>query len=586
MMRIDTLFRPLPVLAAMLMAGTAPVAFAQVQADAPPPSESAMVNLVRLLVQQGVLKADAGQALLQQAEAEAAQARTLRAAQTPAQTAGGDLPPAAAGAIRVPYIPQSVRDQIKSELRTEVMQEARQGNWAAPDSAAPEWTRRVTLYGDIRVRSQSELYSKANATGLFDYAAFNNIAPFDYLNARDLPFLNSTQDRWNRANFRARLGVRAEVTPGVVADVRLATGDDNSPVSTNAILGGGLTKRGIWLDRASITVKPFDSLSASFGRFANPFADKAQLLFDDDLNFDGVAAEANIGKLAGLGFDLTLRGGAFPLDFGSANYPVLNPVKRSGLDRYLFSAELAAGVKLSGVRLDAAVAYHDFAKMQGQLSDSCNLDQTAECSTDQRQPLFLRKGNTLSPLRSIDAASIGQEQILGYTFAYRVLNANASVSIPVMEDVGVTLYGAYAKNLAFKQGDICRNGQAGQPFNNGALVTGGDPVNFCGVTTPLRFIGGDTGYTFGARLGHDIVRKAGSWSAMAGYRYLESDATLDAFTDSDFHLGGTNAKGYIIGAEFAPRNGLTLGARWLSANQIDGDPLAIDVLQVDLGVEF
>ncbi len=60
----------------------------------------------------------------------------------------------------------------------------------------------------------------------------------------------------------------------------------------------------------------------------------------------------------------------------------------------------------------------------------------------------------------------------------------------------------------------------------------------------------------------------------------------DAFTDSDFHLGGTNAKGYFIGGAFAPYRNVTIGGRWLSANEIVGDPFAIDVLQLDLNVAF
>jgi hypothetical protein len=106
------------------------------------------------------------------------------------------------------------------------------------------------------------------------------------------------------------------------------------------------------------------------------------------------------------------------------------------------------------------------------------------------------------------------------------------------------------------------------------------------VTNPLRFIGGDTGYSVIAKLGHDRVAKRGDWMFSAEYRYLQSDAVLDAFSDSDFHLGGTNSKGYILSARYGIADGLYTQARWLSANEIDGDPLAIDVLQFDIGVEF
>jgi hypothetical protein len=139
---------------------------AMAQAEAP--SESAMVNLVRALVKQGALDADVGTALIQQAEAEAAQARAANQ-----RNVSSELPPAPNGAIRVPYIPETVRAQIKDELRNEVMKEARVERWASPDEAAPDWTRRITLHGDVRVRSQSELYARTNSNEIIDFATIN-----------------------------------------------------------------------------------------------------------------------------------------------------------------------------------------------------------------------------------------------------------------------------------------------------------------------------------------------------------------------------------------------------------------------------
>jgi hypothetical protein len=78
----------------------------------------------------------------------------------------------------------------------------------------------------------------------------------------------------------------------------------------------------------------------------------------------------------------------------------------------------------------------------------------------------------------------------------------------------------------------------------------------------------------------------GHWQAKVGYRYLQSDAVLDAYTDSDFHLGGTNTKGYTVSGKFSPLDNVTIGARWMSANQITGEPLAIDVLQADFEIAF
>jgi len=60
----------------------------------------------------------------------------------------------------------------------------------------------------------------------------------------------------------------------------------------------------------------------------------------------------------------------------------------------------------------------------------------------------------------------------------------------------------------------------------------------------------------------------------AGYKYLESDATIDAFADSDFGLGGTNLKGYFVGGNYRPRRECLGDLRWMSANNIAGSPYA------------
>lgn len=56
----------------------------QAQAQPPAPSENATINLIRLLVQQGVLKKEQADALVRQAEAEALQAQQARQAVAPA----------------------------------------------------------------------------------------------------------------------------------------------------------------------------------------------------------------------------------------------------------------------------------------------------------------------------------------------------------------------------------------------------------------------------------------------------------------------------------------------------------------------
>ena len=61
---------------------------------------------------------------------------------------------------------------------------------------------------------------------------------------------------------------------------------------------------------------------------------------------------------------------------------------------------------------------------------------------------------------------------------------------------------------------------------------------------------------------------------------------LDAFADSDFHLGGTNAKGWTLGGGYTFGKNTSIGARWLSSDSITGIPFSNDVVQIDLVTKF
>jgi hypothetical protein len=566
--------------------GLAAPAYAQTASatatPAAPPSDSAMVNLVRLLVDQGVLTRDKGDALLRQAEAEAAGVRAGKPV---------ELAAPGSGTIRVPYIPETVRQQIKDELRAEVLGQAKAEGWAWKDQAAPEWTKRIAISGDIRVRSQSELFAKTNSDQIFDFARINALGPFDVSGARPFPFLNTRVDKWNQLRLRARLGIEAQVTDKVKVGLQIATGDDNSPISTNSLLAGGFGKRDLWLQLGYLEAKPTDWATLTFGRMENPF-ESTELLFDKDVAFDGVAARIDAGKFVGDNVELAIQGGVFPLDFGNPNYPSTLNTKTKFRQKYLLSGEVVLGAKLADkVDFKFSAAYHDFSNVQGQLSQPClTAENVTDCSTDGLRPFFLRKGNTLSYLRQIATRNVPNPPLLqffGQTFAYRILDFNASASFSLTDDIEVGIRGNYLRNIGFKRSDICRNGVDGEPFNNGGTTGIATLPTICGGgPNASKFSGGNQGYLGAISAGHKQVKKWGDWQIEAGYRRLESDAVLDSLTDSEFHLGGTNAKGYFIGGKIGLFEGTTLGARWMSANEVSGEPLGIDVLQIDLEAKF
>src|SRR5690606_32912961 len=154
---------------------------------------------------------------------------------------------AQAGDVRVPYIPETVRDQIRDEVKTEVIAQAKNENWATPNTF-PDWVSRIKVDGDVRIRNESRCFDSSNSPEIIDFQEFNADGPYN-VNTDSAtylpPILNTREDRKNRFRIRARLGITAALTDHWSAGVRLASGSDDSPVSTTQTLGGGMSKKDI-----------------------------------------------------------------------------------------------------------------------------------------------------------------------------------------------------------------------------------------------------------------------------------------------------------------------------------------------------
>lgn len=59
-----------------------------------------------------------------------------------------------------------------------------------------------------------------------------------------------------------------------------------------------------------------------------------------------------------------------------------------------------------------------------------------------------------------------------------------------------------------------------------------------------------------------------------------------AFTDSDFHLGGTDGKGYKLSFRYGIEENTWLQLRLISSNEIDDTPLGVLTILADVNAEF
>ncbi|WP_072389357.1 putative porin [Hyphomicrobium sp. CS1BSMeth3] len=563
---------------------------------------SATVNLLNVLVEKGVITQEQADGIIVQADDEAfvarqavkdATAKADEASKAASSAASAASPP---GSKRVSYVPEIVRKQLKDELRKEVMGQAKTEGWASPGSY-PEWAGRIRFYGDIRGRYEGIFHPGGSYNGTSDHFpninAINNGSPYDLAigNFDYAPMFNTEMER-ERYRLRARLGLTADLYDGFTAGLRIATGSDNSPVSTNQTLGGNFSKYPLWLDRAYLKYQidafqtPFDNygmttkLAIAMGRFDNPFWSPTDLAWDSDLGFDGVALQAKREFREGL--SAFAVGGAFPIFNTSLDFASTERDKFKSEDKYLFGGQLGVNwTATPTLAFTFGAGLYDFHNVQGRLSTPCDVQVVSACDTDHLRPSFVQKGNTYMPLRDVipppgSGSDYPNPQYFGLASGYRPVILSGRADLGNFHPVHVVLDGEFVWNSAFDR-------KAARAFainNRGPDPTGPDD-DIIG-----RYEGGNMGWLGRVTVGHQQLTEFGHWNAHIGYKYLESDAVMDAFADSDFGLGGTNLKGYFLGANFALSSSVSATARWMSANSIAGAPYAVDILQVDLNAKF
>ncbi len=406
-----------------------------------------------------------------------------------------------------------------------------------------DWAQRIRFGGDIRLRAQWDLYDRNNAQVL------------DPNNPSEL--LNTREDR-ERFRLRARFAVLASLTDPQRTEagkfevgMRLATGNEKDPVSTNDTLGDYYNKDGFVLDQAYLRYRyrPPDALlfdwipevTLTAGRIPNPWF-STDLVWDGDLAFEGAAVSLLTDTREDARLKAFLNAGVFPLQ----------EVEFSSQDKYLYGAQLGLeGKPLNDMTAKLGAAYYDFRNVVGKLNDPAQPGKY-----DYTAPLFLQKGNTLFDINP-DA---GIKPALATD--YDLLNVTAQWDYARWHPIHVIVTGDYVRNVGFDRNQVRRK-------------TGLDNVH-----------ARNEGYSAGIQVGHPNIVNFGEWQALLVYKYLEADAVMDAFTDSDFHAGGTNAKGWVFGLGFGLYHNVWLGARWLTADEISGPPLSIDLLQVDVNARF
>jgi hypothetical protein len=570
------------------------------------PSQNVTLNLINRLVQKGVLSQAEAADLIQGAEADAAFAKAQAQALSDTQAAvmaQGTMPPVEPDPeeVRVTYIPESVKAEIRDQLRAEVFTQAQEQKWAAPNAAA-EWTQRIKLFGDMRMRQESLMYpvGNDNVTGAFpNFNALNTGLPFDFRNTTGTlpPQLNVDQRR-DRSRMRMRLGFDIDLEDGFTAGIRMATGGNNSPVSTNQTLGstngntqgGGFSKYELWLDRAFIryeaSLLPKANLMIEIGRFQNPFLSASQIMWDDDVNLDGAAFRIHSPWTTD--FSTFLTAGAFPVFNSALNAGENNIAKTASYNKYLIAAQFGVQFKITEkIEAQMGIAYYDWKNIEGRFSSPFVPASAQDAGdTDDSRPLFAQKGNTYRPIRNITAApgaapggnlngTINQYQYFGLATPFKQIAWTGRLDFNNWEPMQVSLVGDFIKNIALDDAAMSNLARRDAVVNNRSGGSG-------------NWEGGNIAWYMGLNFGKPLLLfdKRGDWAVGLGYRHVESDAVVDGFSESRFGNGGSNMEGYTIQASMALSKRTWMRAAYMSASQIAGPALQTNVFLIEYHAKF
>ncbi len=577
--------------AAALLAGSLTQAVQADEREATLVNRNTTLNLIEALVKKGVLDRDSADAMIKDAKAQAVKEAREEIAREDAAAAKSDSSAASTGnkkgqSVHVAYVPQivkkEIRDEVRAELRDEVVREvktqAKNEKWGIP-AALPDWVSRIKPYFDMRLRFADEFYQQDNAQ-YFDWMQINEDGGISQALADNQAFLNTRIDR-TRFRERFRLGFDAQITEQIKAGFRFATSNQFSPVSNNQTLGNTGQSWEFAIDRAFLEYDYVDGdghdwFTLSGGRIANPWV-SSDVVYDPDLSFEGFAgtlrwpfnqSDSDVKTYVAPNptgrFGVNMGQQKPDSVFATAGVFPIQEVDFSSSDKWLFGGQIGADwLVFDQSRLIVQGSYYHYKNISARRNafESRQYDWTA--------PEFMQKGNSLVAINdaknqpACNTGSLGAQNVclVGLASGFQIFNASVMFDYADFAPTHVFLTFDYAKNLGFDEEKIFRQfGDRIEPKTNA--------------------------YQVRLDIGRPDLRHFGDWGAYFAYRYLERDSVLDAFTDSVFHEGGTDAQGWVIGATYAVATNTWFNLRWFSTDAIDGPPLSVDTLTVDLNARF
>ena len=312
-----------------------------------------------------------------------------------------------------------------------------------------------------------------------------------------------------RPRIRFRFGAKAHVYKHLDLILRFSTGGDSASTSGNTTLDGTFGNEAISLNLAYGSWEILNGLFLQGGKVKNPFM-KSEVVWDSDVNPEGLSEIYQ------------KKSGETTIQFIAGQYIVEETDRENDIDSddvvlLAWQAQLHQKTKVGKFKF--AVALYDYNHL-----------------TDQGSAVTKQLGSGDGQRNS---------QVVGTnvnTTNMQILDFMAGWSSPLGSKYG-SLFGEYAVNT-----------DADAPAGNNTIAQDLD-----------------TAWQLGFKFGDKKVEKTGQWEIKTLYRVVQQDAVFYALTDSNFHQGGTNAKGIEMGAKYAIRKGMQLAYSFFNTENERGD---------------
>jgi hypothetical protein len=401
------------------------------------------MSLMQTLIDSGLLTREKADDILRQA-------RKATVADAPAESSGKEAAAKDSAAkddaakpkvIRVPYVTEATKAEMREQIKKEVLAQAHDERWGDA-GAMPAWLRRITVEGDLRVRFQNEIWSGTNTPVVDAQGGFSSQTSGGVALAW-APDVNNSQTNRERMTLRARVGIKSDLGNGLSAAVRLSTGSSTGPSSASQTQGNYYATL---FDQAYVKYDHEGKGSVVAGRFANPFYG-TDLTWPDDLNFDGLAM--SIKPVLGAGQTAFMTVGAFPLQ----------ELETSTRDKWLYGVQIGTALTLApNVFFRAGLAMYDFNHVEGvsdtNLAPDKNNGAYVSPYLTSEYPFGVRqKGNTLIRINNgADVAS--SASVWGLASKFRPVDLSADLTFLQFFPTTVKVSLDFIKNIGFNEQDI------------------------------------------------------------------------------------------------------------------------------------